>query len=154
MPSPPSSARLVGRWLLEHAGLDEHWPSLERLIALQTDVDAYCTQMQCATAPVREATRQGLVWLARSPAQAARLRNLTSGLSEFLAVRGWQFSGVTVRLQPDKNPTRASVQKPEVRGKPALSDERLRQWETLANGLEEGPLRDAIEALVRHHESP
>jgi len=146
-------AQPVGQWLDEQPGLDAVLPQVERMAALQADLDTYCTSVRCGMTTARETARRQLAWFAHSPAQAAKLRNLKAGLEEFLARRGWDFSGVVVRLQPDKMPNENSVTSVSHAPKPGLSEACVREWDALARTLEPGPLQDAVAALVRHHQS-
>ncbi|HEU4622370.1 MAG TPA: hypothetical protein VFS42_09105 [Burkholderiaceae bacterium] len=145
------SARPVSQWLEEQAGLDAVLPKVERLAALQSDVNAYCASVYCGTTTAREGAHRQLVWLARSPAQAAKLRNLKSGLEEFLTHRGWDFSNVVIRLQPDQTPNDDSVTQRTPPPKPGVPNARLSEWERLANTLDDGPLRESLMKFVEHH---
>lgn len=150
----PATVLSVGRWLARFDGAQSDWsslwPSLERQTALQAEVDRFCADAGCGATRVREHAPQ-LMWWARNASQASKLRNMRLSLQKHLAERGWHFSAVAIKIQPEKTSRHSSqfVQKPL--SKPGLNPAQVAQWEALHKTLEPGKLRDAVEKLIAHH---
>jgi hypothetical protein len=146
--APPGFA--VGGWLSQLAG--EQGIDFDRIAALQSDLDQYCQRCACGRVLARD-SGQDLVLITISAGQAAKLRNLKTGLEQFLNQRGWQFAQVKIKLQPangPSNPLDASANKPHA-AKPGMNQAGLDSWLSLKETLEPGPLKDAVDALIRHH---
>ena len=86
-----------------------------------------------------------LVWIAATPSQAAKMRNLRASLERALGANGWPNCQVVVKLQPMARPAATVV--------PAnpqdLPDAVVGDWAALHDTLDEGPLRDALTRLLR-----
>ena len=81
-----------------------------------------------------------------SGAVAARLRHQTQSLAIELSKRGLIVDHVRVSVQPEFQPT-----PPVVVDKPGLPATALTSLAQLNTGIEEGPLKQALDRLLRHH---
>ena len=141
-----SAAPGVGKWLAQVDGIETLWPSLQRQTALQADVDLFCTQHQCRPSVVRQLNASELVWLAKSPSHAAKLRNLQASLLAFLTQRGWHCNRITVRVQSAHFFYSTAPAKPP---KPGLNAAHLQHWQQLAEQLPAGTLQNAVAQLLK-----
>ncbi|WP_051378045.1 hypothetical protein [Derxia gummosa] len=141
-------------WLSDIDGLGPMLPSVDRLISLQTAVDRFCRARRMGAVWVREtvgiALKPRLLLVVGMQAQAAKLKNAAPSLLEHLRLEGWNFHDVQVRVKygvgdPAWGPA------PEHPPKPGLKPEQVEGWERLAGELDDGPLRDSVLRLVRHH---
>lgn len=139
----------MGGWLMQMAG--EQGLDFDRYAALQSDLDQYCERCACGRVLARD-SGQDLVLITISAGQAAKLRNLKTGLEQFLNQRGWQFAQVKIKLQPVNGPRNPldTAQKMASPGKTGIHRDALEHWRNLKEDMEPGPLRDAIDALIRH----
>ncbi len=80
-----------------------------------------------------------------SAAAAAKLRQTLPRLRDGLVERGWQVSGIRVRVQPRP----AAAPEPRRRA-PEMPAAAVSAFETLAPALQPSPLKDAVERLLRH----
>jgi hypothetical protein len=142
---------VMGGWLSQLAG--EQGIDFDRLAALQSDLDQYCASSSCGRVLARD-SGQDLVLISISAGQAAKLRNLKTGLAQFLHQRGWQFAQVKIKLQPANSPKDLSALSTPRRAtaKPGLSPATLKHWQELKETLEPGPLLDAVDALIKHQQ--
>ena len=141
-----SSSATVKNWLSQAEGIETLWPSLERLSALQADVENFCQQHHCGLLLVRELHAAELIVLARSPSQAARLRNLQASLLHHLMQRGWHFTRIVVRIQQERftgSPIRHTADK---KGLPGAS---LESWHELGTRLPAGELKNSVLQLLK-----
>ena len=99
---------------------------------------------------VRHLRAGTLVLSADNAAVAAKLRQLTPRLLVCVRKREPEVNGIRVEVQPapqQKWPTRGS-------GKRPLTAAAIANFRSLAEGLRESPLKDAVTRLVRHHKKP
>lgn len=78
-------------------------------------------------------------------AVAAKIRQLSQRLSDELSKGGTECSGIEVKVQPRQIPCQStsSTQKP-------LSDKAFGMLRSTAENLPKGPLRDALDNLLKH----
>ena len=78
-------------------------------------------------------------------AVAAKIRQLSQRLSDELSKGGTECSGIEVKVQPRQIPCQStsSTQKP-------LSDKAFDMLRSTAENLPKGPLREALDNLLRH----
>lgn len=145
-----SSSATVKNWLSQAEGIETLWPSLERLSALQADVENFCQQHHCGLLLVRELHAAELIVLARSPSQAARVRNLQTSLLHHLAQRGWHFTRITVRIQQERFSGAPLRHLPDKKGLPGAS---LESWHELGTRLPAGELKNAVLQLIQRRKS-
>lgn len=121
----------------------------QALIALQDQVDR--SLPAALTGHVRALQLQdGQLRLAcDSGAAASRLRHLSERLVAGLAARGLAVDAVRVSVNPELLATpRTTVAKP---GVPPTAIDSLAQ---LSDGIADGPLKQALGRLLRHHRQP
>jgi hypothetical protein len=138
---PPATA--LSGWieqLSQAGGID-----LRRAAALQDEADRFARASGLGSTLVRERDGQ-LVWIAASPSQAAKMRNLRASLEHQLTRAGWPAVAVVVKLHPTPRPT---VVQPEIRPQ-RLPVTVIGEWAALHETLEAGPLKDAVARLLRH----
>lgn len=143
----PSPA--VKTWLSQADGIETLWPSLERHSALQADVDLFCCEQHCGQAFAREHLASELILLARSPSQAAKLRNLQSSLLNHLTQRGWHCTRIIVRVQSERYLGKSVTNPVHKSGIPRNS---LADWQRLHSELPAGTLKDAITQLLQRRQ--
>ncbi|NTV69239.1 MAG: DUF721 domain-containing protein [Azonexaceae bacterium] len=78
-------------------------------------------------------------------AVAAKIRQLSQRLSNELSKGGAECSGIEVKVQPRQIPSQSmiSTQKP-------ISDKAFGMLQSTAENLPEGPLRKALDSLLKH----
>jgi hypothetical protein len=112
--------------------------------------------LEAAPRALSEATRVKsfragtLVLSADNAAVAAKLRQLLPRLLVCVQKREAEVSGIRVEVQPapqQRWPTRGS-------GKRPLTAAAIANFRSLAEGLRESPLKDAVTRLVRRHRKP
>ncbi|CAN5145474.1 hypothetical protein BH10PSE17_BH10PSE17_11350 [soil metagenome] len=141
-PSRKAPGTTLSGWLEQlsrEGGVD-----LKRAASLQAEADAFSREAGLGPSLVRERDDQ-LVWIAATPSQAAKMRNLRASLERALGANGWPNCQVVVKLQPMARPAATVV--------PAnpqdLPDAVVGDWAALHDTLDEGPLRDALTRLLR-----
>jgi hypothetical protein len=126
-PKPAASfSPAIKNWLSQATEIEIWWPSLERQSALQAAVGYFCQKQRCNLPLVRELDTSILALLAKSPSQAAKLRNLQTSILQHLAQQGWYFSRIVVRVQPE--PFSRPLPRPPVH-KAALPENSLEHWQ-------------------------
>ncbi|CAN5415253.1 hypothetical protein BH09PSE6_BH09PSE6_31170 [soil metagenome] len=119
-----------------------------RASALQDEADRFSREAGLGPSLVRERDDQ-LVWIAATPSQAAKMRNLRTSLERQLGENGWPNCQVVVKLQPMARPAA-----PVVHDNPqALPAAVVDDWAALHDTLEDGPLRDAVTRLLHQRRS-
>ena len=84
-------------------------------------------------------------------AMAAKIRQMQPSLIRQLQEGGWQIQAIKIRVAAQAR-TPPSVQAKK-EAKP-LANEDLIHFETLAGSLRKGPLADAVNRLLTHHQTP
>ncbi len=144
-PQRPAS---VIDFLKRHEGAAGLLPAAERIARLESDLFAAMPaslRADCAVTDVDDAT---VVLRVASASVAAKLRQTLPRLRDALVARGWHVDGIRVRVKPrpsladDAPGWKSPVQ-------PSISATGLDAFESLGQGLEDTPLRAAIDRLVR-----
>lgn len=84
---------------------------------------------------------------ASSAAAAAKLRQSDPSLRERLATEGWPIERFRIRAEPPRWQRRP----PPARVKPPIPTEGVRAVAALAQAIDEGPLKDALQRLAARH---
>lgn len=117
----------------------------EELRRIQRSVDALLPQdgsLRCAVAPPQAGT---LVLLADNGAVAAKLRHMAPTLLSGLKKRGLEVTAIRVRAQVARTEPRRKPEAP-----PPPSGGVLDSFESLAGGLADGPLKEALNRFLVH----
>jgi hypothetical protein len=117
----------------------------EELRRIQRMVDALLPRdgsLACAVAPLEDGA---LALLAANGAVAAKLRHMAPTLLSGLKKRGLEVTAIRVRAQAAHAERR---RKPEAL--PPPSSEVLDSFASLAGGLQDGPLKTALEHFLAH----
>lgn len=120
------------------------------LIALQGALQATLPAALQRRAQAARIEGQQLTVLVPGPAYAARLRQLTHQVTSQLQQQGWPVETIVVRI--DAAMGRAGTQKPLRETRP-LNKQALHCFEALAQDLTPGPLADAVNRLLHHHQA-
>jgi hypothetical protein len=137
----------VKNWLSRSEGIEALWPSLERQVAIQADVEFFCQQQRCGLFLVRELDNSELVLLAKSPSLAAKMRNLQTSLLQHLLQRGWYFTRIVVRVQAEQLAKQIAPRSSQI--KKGLPENSLASWKKLGAELAPGALQEAVLDLLK-----
>lgn len=137
--------RTIGEALSGNRGFAALNQELARRASLADDLAATLPDyLRASVAPA--ALQDGvLVLLAGHNALAARLRHLEPRIVGALQARGWSVRGLRMRVSP--LPARPAMPPKTAR----LSPTALACLESLARDVEESPLRDALQRLLRRY---
>lgn len=128
-------------------------PAAERLAQLQQDLHPLLPAGSTEACVIHLTGESTVVIKVASAALAGKLRQMVPTLQTGLTRRGWKISAIQVRTQPmnsyvnsmgyDKN-----TQAPK---NAHIPQQALAEWEALAGTLEQSPLQEAVNRLIRHH---
>lgn|SRR5690606_1140507 len=93
--------------------------------------------------------RQQVTLAVPSAAYAAKLRQLAPRIIQQLNDDGWNLNQMSVKVQAGLWQNRTNTAPREVI---PLDEAALEAFEALRNGLRPGPLADAVQRLLRHHQ--
>lgn len=93
--------------------------------------------------------RQQVTLAVPSAAYAAKLRQLAPRIIQQLNSDGWNLNEISVKVQAGLWQNRINTPPREVI---PLDDAALEAFEVLRSGLRPGPLADAVQRLLRHHQ--
>ena len=138
-------AKRVGEYLDASTGVNRLTSQAAFLLAVrQILAEALPEPLRrsCAIANYRQGK---VIFLAESSAIAARIRLLAPSLVELLGKRGLQVTGLRVDVQPDVQRHTQLTEGKSLLLSPSATEALARA----ARSLPEGPLRQALDALVR-----
>jgi hypothetical protein len=139
-----SHARPVFAWLGEDATARALALQADRMVALQTAL-ALASPLPGLVALELDAA--GVLRVAApSAAAAAKLRQLEPSLVAGLRRRGWPVERMRVRPQPREGPAPPPAAPP----RDPMPAQALAAFGALASEAPEGPLKNALQALLRH----
>ena len=143
-PRRPRSARPVGDLLGETDALAALRAGMRQVSAIERDLAMLLPDYLAPHVSVGAIKGEMLTIFTGHSALAARLRHLERGLVHDLQQRGWPVNGFKVKVRP--------VIKPVVAPKHAkVSSVAVACLRELAGGLEDSPLREALERMVARH---
>jgi hypothetical protein len=120
----------------------------QKLLALQEVWQQVAPQSLTASSSVGTLRDRTLVVYASNGATAAKLRQLLPSLLEKIQKRGIEVTAIRVDVQVDV---------PHINNKQkdlAVSDKALESLSQLENSLEDSPLKEALQTMIRHHSHP
>jgi hypothetical protein len=121
-------------------------PTAERLMRLRDDLMAAMPAPLRSSCDITGLDGETVLLRVTSASVAAKLRQTLPRLEEGLAARGWKVAGIRVRVRP--RPTESDPVAWLSADRPAISDRGVAAFEDLGRGLDESPLRAAVERLV------
>ncbi|HMN79495.1 MAG TPA: hypothetical protein PKA20_06145 [Burkholderiaceae bacterium] len=142
----PLPARPAADWLARQPGFQDLAAHSSRLARLQADLDR-CAPMKGLV--VNSLTDSVLVVTTRTAGLAAKLRQCEPSLLAGLTRSGWKVSRIRIRPQPQRAADRPPA--PAVRQKSPVPAAALAQLNELIGRTEDGPLKEALAAMVRRH---
>jgi len=89
-----------------------------------------------------------MTMLVPSAAHAAKLRQMTPAICRALQRKGWAVGDIHIKITLQAPQSAAPV----VRHGVALGEQGLQAFSALAQTLPPGPLADAVQRLLRHHQ--
>jgi hypothetical protein len=118
----------------------------QTLMRVQAALDRCLPPALVGSVRVAQLNAGNLLLACDSGAVASRLRHQTRALAADLAQRGLIVDHVRVNVQPELLPPT-----PHVVAKPGLPASALDSLATLNGGIEDGPLKQALDQLLQHH---
>ncbi len=145
---PPQRAASVIDFLKRHEGAAGLMPAAERIVRLEADLLGAMPPTLRTDCSVTDFDDRIVTLRVGSASVAAKLRQTLPRLRETLVTRGWQVDGIRLRIRPrPAHEDRAAGWKAPA--SPAIPTTGLDAFEALGDGLEDTPLRAAVERLVR-----
>jgi len=148
-PMRRSEQRTSSRELLEYLRSDDKLGSLLPTVEQMVQLQAACEQQlpslfnSCQVMQLREGT---LHISAPNAALATRLRQMLPKLQQGLRDNGWSVEQIRLKVQlMPTQPAPPPPSEPRV-----LSSRAIASFESLASQIEESPLRDALQNLLKH----
>jgi hypothetical protein len=148
-PMRRSEQRTSSRELLEYLRSDDKLGSLLPTVEQVVQLQAACEQQlpslfnSCQVMQLREGT---LHISAPNAALATRLRQVLPKLQQGLREKGWGVEQIRLKVQlMPTQPAPAPASEPRV-----LSSSAIASFASLASQIEESPLRDALQNLLKH----
>jgi hypothetical protein len=138
-------AKHIGEYLDSSPGVDRLASQAAFLLTLRqvlTEALPEPLRRSCAIANYKQGK---VILLAESSAAAARLRLLAPSLVELLGKRGLQVTGLRVDVQPDARRRTQLTEEKSLLLSPSATEALART----ARSIPEGPLKQALDALVR-----
>lgn len=99
---------------------------------------------------VAQIDRQRMTISVPSAAHATRLRQIAPTLLKHMRDKGWNISEIVLRVYAGMPDTETKVTQRETR---PLDAQALQAFASLRRNVRPGPLADALERLLRHHQS-
>ena len=144
------TARKIGEVLAGSGQLKTLSNEARRLAELERLIFEAAPRALSEATRVRHLRAGTLVLSADNAAVAAKLRQLTPRLLVCVRKREPEVNGIRVEVQPAAHP-KGYMQRP---GRSALTATAVANFRSLAEGLRESPLKDAVNRLVRRHKKP
>ena len=148
-PMRRSEQRTSSRELLEYLRSDDKLGSLLPTVEQVVQLQAACEQQlpslfnSCQVMQLREGT---LHISAPNAALATRLRQVLPKLQQGLREKGWGVEQIRLKVQlMPTQPAPSPASEPRV-----LSSSAIASFASLASQIEESPLRDALQNLLKH----
>ncbi|NYT60145.1 DUF721 domain-containing protein [Alcaligenaceae bacterium] len=147
--SDATAAVLAVSWLSDDQRGSQVLAAARELIAVEEAAKQALPPALAEVCKVARIERQQITLAVPGAAYAAKLRQVAPRIIQLLNSRGWNLTQISVRVQAGlaktqtKKPTREIV---------PLDDTALKAFETLHSGLRPGPLADAVQRLLRHHQ--
>jgi len=147
--SDATAAVLAVSWLRDDQRGSQVLAAARELIAVEQAAKQALPPALAEVCKVARIERQQITLAVPGAAHAAKLRQVAPRIIQLLNSRGWNITQISVRVQAGlaktqtKTPTREIV---------PLDDTALKAFETLHSGLRPGPLADAVQRLLAHHQ--
>ncbi|MGB6106144.1 MAG: DciA family protein [Pusillimonas sp.] len=142
-------ATLAVSWL----GSDQHGAQVlmaaRNLIAAEQAAKQALPPALAAVCKVARIERQHITLAVPGAAYAAKLRQVAPRVLQLLNGSGWNLNEISVKVQAGLGQNQTKSAPREVI---PLDDAALEAFETLRSGLRPGPLADAVQRLLRHHQ--
>ncbi len=136
------------QWLAQNSATAGLMHTARELLALQnvlTPALPPALQGRVRAASLRQ---RSLTLMVVAPAHAARLRQISTRLSEYMQTQGWQIDRIVIQI--DAGMGALETKKPR-QASSHLNTTALNAFDELAQKLDDGPLASAVRDLLRHH---
>ncbi len=143
MPAHPAHS-----FLSEAPNLQGLLQQAQKLLALQETWNEVAPKALAAASRVGAVRQQTLIVYANNGAVAGKLRQLVPSLLEKIQKRGVEVTAIRVDVQVEAPP-------PGKKSKDlVVSDNALSSLGKLEHSLDDSPLKNALQNLIRHHSNP
>jgi len=151
-PAPSRRSRAAAtpalQWLAHHPQGASLLQTARELLALQTDMAPALPRALGRCVRAARLENGTLALSVSSPAQAARLRQVTPAVVRQLHARGWPVNDIMIRIDASGGANRAQKTQRETR---PLDSQALSLFAALQQNVSAGPLSEAIARLLAHH---
>jgi hypothetical protein len=138
-------AKHVGEFLDASPGVDRLTSQAAFLLAVRQVLAEALPEPLRRSCAIANCKQGKVIFLAESSAAAARIRLMAPSLVELLGKRGLQVTGLRVDVQPDVRRRTQATEGKSLLLSPTATEALARA----ARSVPEGPLKQALDALVR-----
>lgn len=140
--------------VLEWLGTDQHGASVletaRQLMAAEALIVQALPVAMARRIKVAQIDRQRMTISVPGAAHAARLRQIAPTLLKHMQDKGWNINEIILRVYAGMPDTVTKTTERETR---PLDAQALQAFATLRRNVRPGPLADALERLLKHHQS-
>ncbi len=147
--SETTAAVLAVSWLSDDQRGSQVLAAARELIAVEQAAKQALPPALAEVCKVARIDRQQITLAVPGAAHAAKLRQIAPRIIQLLNSKGWNLTQISVRVQAGLAKTRTKTPSREV---VPLDGTALKAFETLHSELRPGPLADAVQRLLRHHQ--
>lgn len=144
-----TTATLAVNWLSDDQHGAQVLTTARELIAVEQAAIQILPPALAEVCKVARIERQQITLAVPAAAYAAKLRQLAPRIIQRLNSSGWNLNQIVVKVQAGLGKTQTKTAPREVT---PLDDAALKAFETLYSELRPGPLADAVQRLLRHHQ--
>ena len=141
-------AASVMEHLRRNASTGNVLPIAERFLELQRDVNQLLPMTIPEGCSVCQFEEGELSIAVPSATLASKLRQTLPRLREGLERRGWKVNAIQLRVQPSNSSYKSTAYKPDPK-RALVPENALPHLSDLAESLQQSPLKDALNAMVR-----